>query len=135
MDESEKESLNEKVKFKDKIKNFFRKIKNNILTLYLSFFKVVWYKKIIIFLFLIYALSPIDLIPDFIPIIGLLDDLIILPIGIWLCRKMIPDNIWNECKESVENGVKVKTSFKVIGCILILLIWASIITAIVLACI
>lgn len=135
MDELEQKNNEEKVKLKDKIKGFFRKIKNNILTLYLSFFKVAWYKKIIIFIFLIYALSPIDLIPDFIPIIGLLDDLIILPLGIWLCRKMVPNDIWNECRESVENGIKVKTSFKVIGCILILLIWASIITAIVLACI
>lgn len=123
---------NAKVKFKDKIKNLLVKIKNNVLTLYLSFFEVAWYKKIFIFFILAYALSPIDLIPDFIPIIGLLDDLLIIPLGIFLARLMIPKDVWQKCKADVENGVKIKKSFKIIGCILILLIWAIIITAIVL---
>jgi uncharacterized membrane protein YkvA (DUF1232 family) len=41
-----------------------------------------------------YALSPIDLIPDFIPVIGLLDDALLIPLGIWLLRKMVPDEIY-----------------------------------------
>lgn len=41
-----------------------------------------------------YALSPIDLIPDFIPVLGLLDDAILIPVGIWLFRKMMPDHIY-----------------------------------------
>jgi uncharacterized membrane protein YkvA (DUF1232 family) len=45
-----------------------------------------------------YALSPIDLIPDFIPILGYLDDLIILPIGIWLAIRLVPDDVWLDCK-------------------------------------
>ncbi|MFZ3054901.1 MAG: YkvA family protein [Minisyncoccales bacterium] len=49
-----------------------------------------------------YALSPIDLIPDFIPIIGYLDDLIIVPIGISLALKMIPKDILNEYKKKLE---------------------------------
>ncbi|EGF33413.1 hypothetical protein IMCC9480_245 [Oxalobacteraceae bacterium IMCC9480] len=40
-----------------------------------------------------YALSPIDLIPDFIPVIGYLDDLIIVPVGIWLCLRLIPESV------------------------------------------
>ena len=43
-----------------------------------------------------YALSPIDLIPDFVPVLGLLDDIIILPIGIWFCTLFIPDPLWEE---------------------------------------
>lgn len=43
-----------------------------------------------------YALSPIDLIPDFVPVLGLVDDLLILPAGIWLCRLLIPDPLWEE---------------------------------------
>ena len=46
-----------------------------------------------------YALSPIDLIPDFIPILGYLDDLILLPLMIMLCVKLIPKEIMRECEE------------------------------------
>ncbi|MBC7944014.1 MAG: DUF1232 domain-containing protein [Burkholderiales bacterium] len=44
-----------------------------------------------------YALSPIDLIPDFIPVLGLLDELILLPVAISLAIKMIPDEVWDDC--------------------------------------
>lgn len=59
-----------------------------------------------------YALSPIDLIPDFIPVLGYLDDLIILPLMIALCVKLIPKDIFKECEEQAEglweNGKPVK---------------------------
>ena len=45
-----------------------------------------------------YALSPIDLIPDFIPVLGLLDDLLIVPAGIWLARRMIPEALMAEMR-------------------------------------
>lgn len=45
-----------------------------------------------------YALSPIDLIPDFIPVLGYLDDIILLPIGIYLVLKMVPPTILEECR-------------------------------------
>jgi len=50
-----------------------------------------------------YALSPIDFIPDFIPILGLLDDLILLPIFVALTIKFIPEEIFNECRIESEN--------------------------------
>jgi len=50
-----------------------------------------------------YALSPIDLIPDFIPVIGLLDDLILLPILVVITIKFIPEEIFNQCRSEVEN--------------------------------
>ena len=46
-----------------------------------------------------YAFSPIDLIPDVIPVLGLLDDLILVPLGIWLVGRLIPDDVWAECRE------------------------------------
>lgn len=49
-----------------------------------------------------YALSPIDLIPDFIPVIGYLDDLIILPLGIYLVIKLIPEAVWSDCMAKAE---------------------------------
>lgn len=45
-----------------------------------------------------YAFSPIDLIPDFIPVLGLLDDLLLLPLGIWLVLKLIPEDVMSECR-------------------------------------
>jgi uncharacterized membrane protein YkvA (DUF1232 family) len=46
-----------------------------------------------------YAFSPIDLIPDFIPVLGYLDDLILLPIGIWLALKLVPADVMLDCRE------------------------------------
>lgn len=54
--------------------------------------------KIIIGLVVAYTLSPIDLIPDFIPIIGYLDDLLLLPLGIWLAIRLVPPEVWRECQ-------------------------------------
>jgi uncharacterized membrane protein YkvA (DUF1232 family) len=45
-----------------------------------------------------YAFSPIDLIPDFVPVLGYLDDVIVLPIGIWVVLRMIPDTVLTECR-------------------------------------
>lgn len=54
--------------------------------------------KLLIGVLVAYALSPIDLIPDFIPIIGYLDDLLILPLGIWLALRLVPKEVWVECQ-------------------------------------
>lgn len=45
-----------------------------------------------------YAFSPIDLIPDFVPVLGYLDDLILLPLGIWIVIRMLPDTVIAECR-------------------------------------
>ena len=50
-----------------------------------------------------YALSPIDLIPDFIPVIGYLDDVLLLPILIVAAVKLIPEQVWADCKQRAEN--------------------------------
>ena len=55
-----------------------------------------WYAKVVAAAVAAYALSPIDLIPDFIPVIGYLDDLIIVPLGIFFCIKMIPSDLMDE---------------------------------------
>ena len=58
-----------------------------------------WLAKITAAIVIIYALSPVDLIPDFIPVLGYLDDLIILPALIALTTKLIPKEIFAECRE------------------------------------
>lgn len=57
-----------------------------------------WYARAVVAGVVAYALSPIDLIPDFIPVLGYVDDLILLPLGILLCIKMIPPEVMAECR-------------------------------------
>jgi len=54
--------------------------------------------KLVVVLVVAYALSPIDLIPDFIPVLGYLDDMLLLPIGIALAIKLMPRDVWEECR-------------------------------------
>ncbi|MGN0594926.1 MAG: YkvA family protein [Hominimerdicola sp.] len=78
-----------------------------------------------------YALSPVDLIPDFIPILGYLDDVILLPALIALTIKLIPDDVWTECLEKSENMWSDGKPEKWYYAIPIVIIWAIIIWLIV----
>ncbi len=85
----------------DRLKNWARIIKRDVHALYLASRdpRVPWYAKAIAFVVAAYALSPIDLIPDFIPVLGYLDDVILLPLGILLVVKLIPPEIMAEHRE------------------------------------
>jgi uncharacterized membrane protein YkvA (DUF1232 family) len=61
--------------------------------------RVPWYAKAFLVFVIAYALSPIDLIPDVIPIVGYLDDLLLLPLAIYLALKMVPENVLTECRQ------------------------------------
>ncbi len=80
-------------------------LKTETYTLYLAYRHpgVPWYAKVFMALIIGYALSPIDLIPDFIPVLGYLDDLIIVPAGVFLAIKMIPWEVLAECREKARS--------------------------------
>ena len=80
------------------LKGWARSIKSDVHALYLASRdpRVPWYAKALAVFVAGYALSPIDLIPDFIPVIGYLDDLIIVPLGIALVVRMIPAEVMAE---------------------------------------
>ena len=61
--------------------------------------RVPWYAKAFLAVVVAYALSPIDLIPDFIPVLGYLDDLVLIPAGIYLALRMIPGDVLAECRQ------------------------------------
>jgi len=105
-------------------KDKFKKIKKDSYTLYFAYNhpKTPKLGKVIAALAVFYFLSPIDLIPDFIPILGYLDDLIILPILISISFKLIPENILKECKAQVEKNPHPKKNNKV-AAFVIILIW------------
>lgn len=81
-----------------------------------------WYAKAFSIIVVAYALSPVDLIPDFIPVIGYLDDLILIPLGITLTLKMIPPAVMSDAriKAAVEN-TNSKLPGKVMGVIVVAL--------------
>lgn len=65
-----------------------------------------WYAKLIVAGIVAYALSPIDLIPDFVPVLGYLDDLILIPMGIALAIKLIPDAVLADCRTRAQGTMK-----------------------------
>ncbi len=85
----------------DKWKQLARQLKIEVYALYLAYRdpRVPWYARIFAAGVAAYAFSPIDLIPDFIPVLGYLDDLMIVPLGVWLSLKMIPAPVLAECRE------------------------------------
>ena len=91
--------------------------------------KTPWYTKVWLILVISYAMSPIDLIPDFIPILGMLDDLLLIPLGIAIAVKIIPKPVWEECKAQTENGVAVPMIYRYVGMAVIVLLWAVILFA------
>jgi len=84
-----------------------------------------WYAKLLVAAIVAYALSPIDLIPDFVPILGYLDDLVLIPLGIALAIRMIPSSILEECRarsqETLRSGKPVS---RIVG-IVIVAIWIA----------
>lgn len=87
--------------------------------------RVPWMAKLIIGAVVAYALSPVDLIPDFIPILGYLDDLILLPLGIALAIKLIPENVWADCKARSRAGSSTKLPRSNTALIVIVLLWIT----------
>jgi uncharacterized membrane protein YkvA (DUF1232 family) len=79
-----------------------------------------WYAKALGALIIGYALSPIDLIPDFIPVLGLLDDLILLPLGIWAVRRMIPAAVLAEHRAKIAVGARLPPNRRAAAVIIVL---------------
>ena len=74
-------------------------------------------------LVLAYTLSPIDLIPDFIPILGILDDLILLPLGLYITVRLIPEPVLELARQKVESGEELETSPNWLVGSLIIVFW------------
>jgi uncharacterized membrane protein YkvA (DUF1232 family) len=84
-----------------RLRQFARTLKQETYALYLAYQHpdTPWYARAWAFVVVAYAVSPIDLIPDFIPVLGFLDDAILLPIGIWIALRLIPAPVMAECRE------------------------------------
>lgn len=84
-----------------------------------------WYAKAIGIFVVAYALSPIDLIPDFIPILGYLDDVLLLPVLIWLVLKLLPPEVLAECRAKAEEWTKDNQPkpISLMGALLVVFFW------------
>lgn len=107
-----------------KIKEWAAALKRKLVIMHLAYQdpRTPWYAKALIMLIIAYALSPVDLIPDFIPVLGLLDDLILLPIAIYFVVKLIPAQVIEEASEKATTyeWSKERNWF---GFLFILLVW------------
>lgn len=102
-----------------------KKMKNEIGALFLAYKRsdVPWYAKVVILLAVGYALSPVDFIPDFIPVFGYIDDLILLPVIIALAVRLVPSDVMNECRRQSESIFKDGKPIGWIAGIVIICIW------------
>lgn len=85
--------------------------------------RVPWYARFLAAAVVAYAFSPIDLIPDVVPILGYLDDLIIVPAGIWLVLKMIPPEVLAECREKAATEMAQEKPSNWVAAGIIVAIW------------
>nr|WP_250808971.1 YkvA family protein [Neorhizobium tomejilense] len=107
------------------MKGWAKRLKRDVLALWLAARdrRVPWHAKLVSGAVAAYALSPIDLIPDFIPVLGYLDDLLIVPLGIVLAIRLVPAPLMSEFRAEAERWAERPTSRT--GLAFILFIWFS----------
>jgi uncharacterized membrane protein YkvA (DUF1232 family) len=108
----------------DRIRIWARTLKRDAYAVYLAARSpdTPWYVKVLATVVAAYAFSPIDLIPDFIPVIGYLDDLILVPLGIWLVVSLIPEQAMAEYRVKASEVMQRPHGGKV-AAIVIIAIW------------
>jgi uncharacterized membrane protein YkvA (DUF1232 family) len=100
-------------------------LKKETYALYLAYRdpRVPWYAKAVAAATVAYAVSPIDLIPDFIPVIGYLDDLVLVPLGIALSVRLIPADIMKECRQKARQKFQGTGSLGRKAATVVVLVW------------
>jgi uncharacterized membrane protein YkvA (DUF1232 family) len=114
-----------KARVMERWKSQVRKLKVETYTLYLAYKdpRVPWHAKVFVACVVGYAFSPIDLIPDFIPILGYLDDSVLIPLGIALALKMIPKPVLEECRTKAQKSLSQEKPINWVAGGLIIAIW------------
>lgn len=109
----------------EKWKQYAKSIKVETYALYLAYKdpRVPLYARIFAACVAGYAFSPIDFIPDPIPILGYLDDLVIIPAGIWLAFKMIPPAVLEECRIQAREIIQQGKPVNRVAAVIIVMIW------------
>ncbi len=115
----------------EKFKAAAKRLKREVMTLYFVARdkRTPWYARGLAFVVVGYALSPFDLIPDAIPVLGLLDDLILVPIGIWLVLKLVPQNVLEEARVNASKAESRPVSYVAAGFMILVWILTMVVTA------
>ena len=116
---------NELMKFVDTWKHATKRLKGEVYTLYLAYKdkRTPWYARLFSALVVGYAFCPIDLIPDFIPILGYLDDLVLIPAGVYLALKMIPPQVIVESRKQAKEAIDADKPVMRGMAVVVVLIW------------
>lgn len=116
-----------KARFLDKWKERAQALKIEVYAVYLAYKdpRVPWYARIFAACVVGYAFSPIDLIPDPIPILGYLDDLVLVPLGIALAIRMIPPGVLAECREAAREVMQAGKPVNHVAAAVIIAIWLA----------
>jgi len=109
------------------IRQWASRIKRDAVTLWFAYRHpgTPWFAKALAAFVVAYALSPIDLIPDFIPVLGYVDDVLLLPALIALCIRLIPANVLRECRAQADRWMKEQGSKprSIAGAVIVIAIW------------
>ena len=82
-----------------------------------------WYARLVAFAVIAYAVSPVDLIPDFVPVLGYLDDLVLVPLGVAAVARMIPAEVLAECRGRARDGAPPWGVAAAVGVGLVVALW------------
>jgi uncharacterized membrane protein YkvA (DUF1232 family) len=109
------------------LKDRARRLQTEVYVLYLAARdpRVPWYARTLAAIVAAYALSPIDLIPDFIPVVGYLDDLIIVPLGIVVVLRLIPAEVMADCRARAAASVASKRPVSRVAAVAVVAIWVA----------
>ena len=113
----------------EKIRSWAKNLKRQIFVLYFAFRdeRVPWIFKLFTACVVAYAFSPIDLIPDFIPLLGYLDDVFLLPLGIMLALRMLPREVIMDCEVKAKEWMNRENPKNWIVGSIIIIIWSTLI--------
>ena len=102
-----------------------RRLSAQAYALYLAYRhpRTPWYAKVFAALIVGYVFSPIDPIPDFIPGVGLLDEMVVVPIGVLLAAKMIPPDVFEECRQKAREVAEGEKPVSWIAAVVIVAVW------------
>lgn len=110
----------------ERLKTEARRLKAEVLVLYFAARHpgTPWYAKLLVILIVAYAFSPIDLVPDFVPVLGVLDDLILVPLGIAVALRLIPGEVLAECRGKVASEAVSRSAGRA-AAVVVVFLWVG----------